>query len=81
MNQKPKNLNQLVERLVSLENENKLLNKKLKAYENANSQARVIATSLLSMTRRKSSFTNYEVKRYANEIIEAASRLPLYRKK
>ncbi len=75
----PKNLNELVDQLVTLERRNKELQRKVDALTEVNTEARKRAVLLHSKATKQSTFTNYEVKKYAKSLMDMLSQIPLKR--
>lgn len=73
----PKTLDELITRLMELENENKDLTRKLAAVTEVNTQARTKAVLMHSKATKQSTFTNYEVKQYAKTLMDVLSKIPL----
>lgn len=75
----PKNVHELVEQLVQLENENAALKKKLRAASSTNQNGRQKLVSVLTRATKKSSFTNHEVKQMVKEVLDIMEKPPLLR--
>ena len=75
----PKNIHELVNQLVALENQVQKLQKDNKALRSMNENGRQLAGLLMSKATKKSTFSNYEVKQHAKDISDALTKKPLIR--
>ena len=75
----PKNVRELVDRLVTLEAEVEKLKKENRVLRAMNESARQLVIVLRGLTTKKSNFTNYEVKQHATSIHDALTKKPLLR--
>lgn len=75
----PKNITELVTRLVELEAALEQSKRENLALKSMNSKGRELAVLLSSKSRRQSTFTNYEVQQHAKDISDALTKKPLVR--
>lgn len=66
-----------LQQIAELETQNRALRKTVARYEAMNTAGRKRVTALHSRTTKQSTFTNHEVKRYAQSIMDALTKAPL----